>query len=340
MQIDILSTRELLTVVENFEPATSFWLDNFFRDAHLSDSEYIDFDLIDRGRRLAPFVVPNVQGQPMLQRKEMIRSFKPAYLKPKDVVDPRRSLRRRPGEAITGTMSPQERMDAVIADIQSDHDDMIRRRWEWMACEAATKGSVTVSGENYPTRTVNFGRNPANTVVLSGGAVWGGASSNALGDVTAWARQILRSGRRAEKLIMGTDASAAFFQDDRVKDMLETRRGSTARMESYTVTGAPFVYHGTLPSGGIEVWTYNDVYEDNDGIEQEFLDPADVVLMGDIQGVRAFGAIMDAKAGWQPMSMFPKMWQQEDPSGIFLMTQSAPLMVPLRPNASLRATVV
>ena len=45
-------------------------------------AEYIDFDIVDKARRLAPFVAPNVQGQPMLARRESIRKFKPAYLKP------------------------------------------------------------------------------------------------------------------------------------------------------------------------------------------------------------------------------------------------------------------
>lgn len=339
MAIEIQSTRDLLTVVENFPSVPSFWLDTFFGSSHFSNNEYIDFDLIDKGKRLAPFVVPNVQGQPMLQRRESIRSFKPAYLKPKDAVDPQRVLRRRPGEALGGDMTPAEREDAIIADILADHDEMIRRRWEWMACEAVVKGEVTVEGENYPTRIVQFGRAAANNVVLSGGAQWGESGGDPLANIKAWATQIMRAGRRAERLIMGLDASAAFFADAKIADMLETRRGSTARMERYNVSGSPTVYHGDLP-GGIEVWTYNDVFEDNDGVEQPFLDPADVVLAGEVQGVRAFGAIMDRKADWAPLAMFPKMWEQDDPSGLFLMTQSAPLMVPLRPNASLRATVV
>ena len=38
--------------------------------------------------------------------------------------------------------------------------------------------------------------------------------------------------------------------------------------------------------------------------------------------------------------MFPKMWDQEDPSVTFLMTQSAPLPVPVNINNTLRARVV
>jgi hypothetical protein len=37
--------------------------------------------------------------------------------------------------------------------------------------------------------------------------------------------------------------------------------------------------------------------------------------------------------------MFPKMWRENDPSAEFVMTQSAPLMVPLRPNSTFRIRV-
>jgi hypothetical protein len=57
-------------------------------------------------------------------------------------------------------------------------------------------------------------------------------------------------------------------------------------------------------------------------------------------GVRAFGAILDSKAGLQALPIFAKMWDQEDPSVTFVMSQSAPLMVPRDPNGSLYASVL
>ena len=339
MAFELLDTRELMGVIETRQPLLTFWLDRYFNNSFFSDSEYIDFDVVDRGRRLAPFVVPNVQGQPVLQQGEYTRRFKPAYVKPKDAVDPNRLLKRRMGEALGGSMTPQEREDAIVADILQEHRDMITRRWEWMACEAATKGEVTVSGENYPTRTVQFGRAAANNVVLSGGALWDAGTADPLANIRTWNTQVFRSGSAGRDLIMGVDAADAFFQNAKVSDALETRRGSATTLEKYNVSGSPVVFHGTLV-GGINIFTYNDVYEDNDGIEQPFLASDEVILIGDIAGTRAFGAIMDRRAGWEAQAIFPKMWEQEDPSGLFIMSQSAPLMIPGRPNASLRASVL
>jgi hypothetical protein len=34
------------------------------------------------------------------------------------------------------------------------------------------------------------------------------------------------------------------------------------------------------------------------------------------------------------------MWQQEDPSATFVMSQSAPMTIPVNPNQTLKATVL
>lgn len=337
MAFDILETHELAGVLRNFPPMSSYWLDLCFPTAHYSTSEYIDFDVIDKARRLAPFVMPTVQGQPMLARREAIKRFKPAYLKPKDPLDPARNFRRMAGEAYGGDMTPAQRNDAIIADTLMEQRDGIMRRLEWMAAKAIIDGQVTVTGENYPTQVVGFGRHANNTKTLTLGARWSQSSTaTPLTDLKNWSNEMLRrAGRRPRRFTMSPSVSEAFFATDQVAKALETRRGSLTRLESFNVSGDYVVVHGAL-EGGLELVTYNDIYEDNDGIEQPFLEDGAAVLTGEVEGVRAFGAIMDAKAGWTPEMIFSKMWQQEDPSAIFLMSQSAPLMIPLRPDASMK----
>lgn len=343
MAFEILDTQELAGITRNLPALPDFWLSRYFRRSHFSDSQWIEFDELTKGRRLAPFVAPNVQGQPMLQAAQAVRRFKPAYIKPKDAVDPARLLKRMVGEALGGTMSLQEREDAIIAEILADHRDMILRRHEWMACEAIRKGQVTISGENYPERTVIFGRKDTHDIVLTGSARWGESGADPLGNIKAWNTLINASGSKGVDLIMGSNVSGVFFDDEKVQRMLETRRGSSVALESFNVDGSPVQYHGSLTAGtnaGLNLFTYSEIYEDNDGTEQPFLDPNEIVLVGDPDGVRAFGAIMDRKAQWAPTALFQKMWEAEDPSGLFLMSQSAPLMVPGRPNATVRATVL
>ena len=336
MAFDILETHELVGVIRNFPPQSSYWLNLCFPNSHFSESEYIDFDIVDKARRLAPFVAPNVQGQPMLDRRESVQKFKPAYLKPKNALDPRRNFRRRAGEGLGGTLSPSERNDAIIADTLLDQSEAIDRRFEWMACEAIVNGMVTVTGENYPTQIVGFGRRADNTKTLTGTARWNQpATATPISDIKSWASEMLSvSGRRLKRVTLTPAAEVAFFAAQETQDILETRRGSLATAERANASGEVAYKVMDIP-GGVEVWVYNDVYENNDGVEVPFVQDGIAVLTGEVEGIRAFGAIMDDDADWKPLEKFPKMWKQQDPSGIFVMTQSAPLMIPGRPNATM-----
>ena len=94
--------------------------------------------------------------------------------------------------------------------------------------------------------------------------------------------------------------------------------------------------------GEFEIWVYSDTYVDDAGVAQKFM-PNGTVFMGHAQGmegVQAFGAILDSQAGLQAMSIFPKMWDNPDPSVTFVMSQSAPLMIPAQPDATLLAHVL
>jgi len=78
-----------------------------------------------------------------------------------------------------------------------------------------------------------------------------------------------------------------------------------------------------------------------DSVEKPILPTGTVILASPaIEGVRAYGAIRDEQAGLQAAPYFVKSWTEEDPSVRFIMMQSAPLVVPYRPNASFKAKVL
>jgi hypothetical protein len=343
MAIEVTETHELIRTIELMPPQSSYWLDLCFPSVHLSNTEYIDFDLVDKGRRLAPFVAPTVQGQPMTNRGHSVRKFKPAYVKPKDSVDPGRLLKRRAGEFFGNTQAtPQSREDAIIADILSDHRDAIYRRWEWMAARAVIDGAVIIEGENYPRVSLSFGRDASLTKTLTLGARWDQSTGLPLDNIEDWGLEMMQlSGYPIDRITFGTAAWKAFANNPQVQNMLETRRGSTNAIETGPRSAAqPFQSRGQLGSAAIDLYVYNDAYEDNQGTLVPMMSADDIVLTSrGIDGIRAFGAIMDKKANYESRPIFPKMWEQEDPSGLFIMTQSAPLMIPARPNGSMRVTV-
>lgn len=339
---DLYSSDTLLGVVRTLKPSSlNFWLSIAFPRVVTSPDQTINFDTVTRSRRMAAFVAPTLAGVVQTQEGFSTKTFKPAYLKPKDIVDPNHLFKRMAGEAFGGTMSPQQRRAAVVADLLATQREMIERRWEWMAAQVVLNGSVVVAGENYPTVTVDFGRPAGHTVTLGSGARWGDAGVKPLDDIESWSETVFQaSGFAPTLVVMGAQAWAKLRADTTVLAQLDIRRGSNLALNIGPGSGESIQYRGS--DGVREYWTYNDFYEDATGTPTRMMDPRDVVLLNPagVEGVRAFGAIMDTKAGYQAVPIFPKNWEQDDPSAEYIMSQSAPLMVPGRPEATFRARVV
>ena len=340
---DTYTTDTLIGVVQGLMTPPSALLDRYFRELSQDESEEIHFDVIDQKRRIAPFVSPLVEGKIVEALGHSTKTFKPAYVKDKRVFDPSQPLKRAIGEQIGGgQLTAQQRRDLYLAMQLQDQTAMLTRRLEVMASEAIRTGKVTVVGDNYPSVVVDFGRDASLTgTALASTARWGQSAADPGKNLRAWAKTTRQlSGSHPNDVIMGDDAFEAFIADPKVKDELDNRNviGSQLTVAQQQMEGLTF--QGVFR--GFNIFTYSGWYVDPaTGTETEIW-PADIVAMVSqaIEGVRAFGAIRDGKAGFRAMPYFPKIWEQDDPAVEFLMLQSAPLVVPKRANASFAIDVL
>lgn len=335
---------ELLGVLSTTKMLPKFWL-QFFPDEMTFTTESIAMDEIsDDFRRLAPFVAPNVQGR--VQKQEGFRtvSYRPAYVKPKDIVDPNNNMFvRTPGESLaTGTLTPQQRYEATVVRLLASQRVKIDNRLEWMAAKVIQDGRVTIDGVDYPQVTVDFNRDPALTGVLLGTAQWNSTAASPLADIKRMNKTSNGlCGATQHRLVFGTEAwdhFAAWIVDNELKLINNDYRGSRSEISLVTDGYEGLEYVGRIQGSngaGFECWIYSAMYTDEAGIQQPMLDPNRVIGISTmVNGVQAFGAIRDKKAGLAPLRYFPKMWEVEDPSVEYLMTQSAPLIVPRYANAT------
>jgi len=336
--MNIFDIAVLRRVVAALPPPQPFILNSFFREEQRETADEIHFDVESDSRRLAPFVSPIVAGQVVAQNGYSTQTFKPAYIKDKRVFDGDRAFKRAIGEAIGGELDPAQRLQAGLAAELQDQLKMLTRRMEVMAVEALRTGKVTVAGELYPTVEVNFGRDAALTKALTLAARWGESGVEPLDDLQAWSLLVTeKSGAVANTVIMDVKAWQIFSASPKVQKLLDRFRGND-RLNA-TVTGEGGRYMGNI--GDMDIWVYVGWYKNPaDGVLTPYLPDHTVIVTGqDLEGVRAFGAIRDEKAGFQAMPYFAKSWAEEDPAVRYLLMQSAPLTVPYRVNASLCATV-
>ena len=338
---DLFSTDVLNAVVASLLGGSQFLLDRYFPNTQTEVSEEIHFDTLDGKRRIAPFVSPLVEGQIVASLGYKTATLKPAYIKDKRVFDMNRPLKRWAGERIGGSTTPGDRLRAMVARDISDQLDMLNRRLEVMAGEVLTTGKSTISGDKYPTVVVDFGRAPGNTVVAS--PLWSDPNSKPLTDLGAWSMASLQSqGIMLSDVLMTTDSWATFRANTSVNSWLTSSRAITTppSLAANQMIQEGGVYMGTIDV--FNIWVYAGWYVDPaDGVEKPIIPNGTVILTSpQLQGVRAYGAIRDEEAGLQALPYFAKSWVEQDPSVRFLMLQSAPLVVPYRPNASVKARVL
>jgi hypothetical protein len=271
--------------------------------------------------------------------------FKPAYVKPARVLTPDMALVRRPGEAYGGTMTQKQRMDLLLADQIREHEEMLDNRLEWMAAKALLDGSITVAGEDYQSQVVDFGRHSSlEPTTLSAGARWSQSTGVPVDDIESLAQTVNTTsyGATVDDVVMDY-LSWGYF---RTRMQANNLFNINYRLGDARIDGGPLaqtdepVLVGNL-SGRFNVWLYGATYENDEGVAQKFVPDYNcwLVSRSSIGGKTYFGAIQDIEAGLVPIRMFHKTWIEKDPSGMTLLSQSAPMIAPRRRNTSARLVV-
>lgn len=347
MAFDIYSVAVLNKLLEDRRDPPNFLLDTFFPEVVPATQDKIVFDDETRQRRLAPFVHPLREGRVVDQQGFKTHEFQPAYVKDKRVFLGTERLRRRPGEPIGGSLSPAARVEEAVQAAMADQLAMLTRREEWMASSALRIGQVTVSGEGYPSTVVAFNRASSQTIVLSGGARWGQAGVSPWANVQAWASVGQgNNGGYLNTVVMDPKAMSFFLADPEVQRLQQIQAYRIdPTLNPVPLAGyqdqaeAQVAFRGAL--GDFAFFSYQAQYQDDTGATQNMLPDYTVIMArrGWMQGARCYGIVRDFKANFESPRYFVKMYEEDDPSARFILLQSAPLVVPFRPNATLGATV-
>lgn len=338
--MDLFSTNYLAGVVRELRTPPSFLLDTVFTSVLEDPSEEIHFDIDEKKPRLTPFVSPLTAGKVVEDRGFKTSTFKPAYAKDKRRWNPNRPLKRVIGETIGGSMSPEQRIQFLVGQTLEDQLEMLTRREEVMAAEALRLGQVTVAGEDFATQVVSFGRHGNLRSVKTGGARWSQSGADPLQQIEDMATAMQGiSGAVVSRVVMAPDAYSAFKARVKANDdwklLVDSLRASvTSQMDLAPGNGEKARFIGTL--GTIEFWVYNDVYIDPlDGQTKHLMPSGEVLLLSnDVEGTRCYAAIQDEAANHKATRFFSKSWLEQDPAVRWMLLQSAPLMVPFRPNAT------
>lgn len=342
MNYGTFSPDELMPLVPSLFIGGSFLQAAFFPGIYEFDTAEVYFDRVLDDMRAAPYVAPLSPGkiqQPRGFRKETIV---PASMKPKNQVNPNEVLARLPGEAIGGEMSAADRESAIRQMYLQKHIERIARQREIQASAILRTGSVTITGDDYPSTVVNYARDSSLTKALTSTARWGESGVSPYDNLDGWMDEVATlSGAAVNIVIMDRLAWQLYAADAKVEKVLDRTLGQTAAMTlgfTPTTPGAP-VFKGR--DGGVEFYVYNDVVMDESFATSKLIPDYTVMFgsQGGYQGAKLCGVVQHAENHFGKGEYFPHEWIDSNTGAQFVETITAPILAPKRVNASGCATV-
>ncbi len=175
--------------------------------------------------------------------------------------------------------------------------DMIERAIELQRIQVLTTGVVVLKNGD----SIDYGRKADSMKVLTGAAKWDAQTANIIGDIRTGCEFLRTEGQSTSSevsAVMGGDAFENMISNEAFQKEFDLRRIDRAYINAPQmdeVTG--MVFQGQISTGDFKVnlFTYNEVYEDAAGNTQRYLDKDTVVLLPtDFTGETGFAA----NEGW------------------------------------------
>lgn len=335
MAVSLYETRTMLQALEQMYPPQMNLTKMFFPTVETFETEYVDMDVVKGGRKLAPMVRPTSQAHVVDRMGYTTKSLKAPYIKEKMKIEPNDLLlNRQAGSTIyMGNSNPLQRAQQQLSKDMLYLTDMINRRVEWMAAQLLAAGKFTLTGE-YEGYEVDFGMDADH--IANASVMWDQATGVPYDDLFGWCEaQAKKSGIPPDRLILGGSVVMKFIFNAQIIAAMDKLRIMLGQINPDAVTG----FIGTLRLGpySLDVYTFSDWYEDEvNGVVTPYV-PAKKVFLGSTKAKASqrYGAIKDMRAlqpGNEGMPVlyktqyFPKTYFEEDPSVMWLMLQSAPVL--------------
>jgi len=351
---ELWQTHKLLGVFRDSRPET-WYFGQYFTNQMRSTDEWIDFEKLPvRSRRLAPFVKPMGRGHGVFTDKVNGYRFKPANIVVEDSVDPLRPLTFQPG--IDSSMlhpsqiSPMQRLALIKMEMMGEFLTAVERRWEWMRAKAIIDGAVTIAYKDGQSVSVDFQRAAGHTEVLGSGFRFGESGVSILDKV----KEVMDTMNDAEfggfptRWTMGGDVANVVRDDAEIKEHLDLNiKGGVHNVDRGLMPSGKVFKFGELAIGGgsgqkIELWVNNETYTNESGTQTRYLGAKESVFTSTpeaINGYECFGRIVDQDANYEAIPIFPKNFQTGERVKVEnLSAESAPLFVPINPNATYKLT--
>lgn len=304
----VTDTHVLIRTIKKMYPVVTFFKDRYFPDGKVFYSQHVLIEMKKKGRKVAPFVVPVVNGIPMRADGYRAKELNAPYIAPKMPITEEDLEKKAFGESPETNRTPADREREIQAEHMDDMRAAICRRMELMCTQIITTGSVLMKhfataedaakDENYDLKYFQYYDGAFKNNYLFTKDFKTMTAQERIMEFYKIAAILRKRGVHATDIVMTSDVSMLLMTDP---DFLEYYNKKSVETGDINQTELPagVAKNGTININGVvmTMFTYDCEYEDLDGQVKEFLPAGTIAFLHPNMGETLYAQVTFIKNG-------------------------------------------
>ena len=341
----IYKTSTMLAAVELLPPQHTFLRDRYFpfnRESDLFPTEEVLVEYREGNKKMAPAVLPRKGGITIEREGYKTNRYVPPYIAPQRPLTIDDLNRKGFGENLFSDRTPQQREAEILGQDLLEFDNMISAREEYIAAQAMLNNGYVLkhyadkygAGE-YEEWVIRFYEGQSNPGAYTPDADWDAEGGDIFGDLGAMIRLLTSKGLPATDLIVAPDVADVLLNNEKVKDFLNNRRMNLGNIDPKMLpAGAASLGTINVQGRNIEIFTYDETYEDETtGENTPYIPAGTVILTAPASGRSLYGAVTQLEQSDDRFHTYmgrrvPKYLAKSDRDIREIKVTSRPLLIP------------
>lgn len=350
----IYRTMTMIGAIQALPTHRTFLRDRYFPCTPATDmfpTEEVLIEYRDGNKKIAPVVAPRKGGVTIKREGYTTRRYAPPLVAPKRGLTIDDLNKRGFGEDLYSQITPEQREAQVLGNDLTELSTMIDGREEYMAASAMLNNGYVLKqyaddyGEKYEEFELFFYDGESDDSKYTPSGHWTDADYDIIEDLRAMIRLLTSKGLPAEDAVFSPDVTDYIIKNKAIKELLDIRNvniGTIAPIE--LPDGASRIGVINIDGHDINLISYDEQYEDENGELQYFMGEGNVVLTAPASGRSLYGAVSqleqsDGRFHTYMANRVPKYTADAEAETRTLKVSAKPLPIPKNKNAWIHAKV-
>lgn len=350
----IYRTMTMIGAIQALPTHRTFLRDRYFPCTPATDmfpTEEVLIEYRDGNKKIAPVVAPRKGGVTIKREGYTTRRYAPPLVAPKRGLTIDDLNKRGFGEDLYSQITPEQREAQVLGNDLTELSTMIDGREEYMAASAMLNNGYVLKqytddyGEKYEEFELFFYDGESDDSKYTPSGHWTDVDYDIIGDFRAMIRLLTSKGLPAEDAVFSPDVTDYIIKNKAIKELLDIRNANIGTIAPIELPdGASRIGVINIDGHDINLISYDEQYEDENGELQYFMGEGNVVLTAPASGRSLYGAVSqleqsDRRFHTYMANRVPKYTADAEAETRTLKVSAKPLLIPKNKNAWIHAKV-